>query len=149
MKSISVLFLALIVPVCANGQAGTAAAPAHLGAQKLTGVWRGQFDALPGVDMVISEEGGELHGAILFYLHRRQDLNSPYTSTPGLPEPIFDMKLDANALSFQVSHRRAHPPGTLHDPPMRFRLTLTGPDQAELVNESEGAPAVVMKRTDY
>ena len=34
----------------------------------VTGVWRAQMDGLPALTMTISDEGGELTGAILFYL---------------------------------------------------------------------------------
>ena len=30
------------------------------------GVWRGQFDGLPGVTLVVTDENGSLQGAILF-----------------------------------------------------------------------------------
>jgi hypothetical protein len=114
------------------------------------GVWRGQVDHLPGVDLVITDEGGILHGGILFYFHTRTDVNASYTSTPGLPEPMFDLKEDGHTLKFEVSHRRAHPPRTLHDPPMTFQLNLTGTDRAELMNETEGdGPAVVLIRSNY
>jgi len=138
----------------------TALAPLSLNAQshpsspvqsspKFVGVWRGQFDNLPGVDLVIDDEGGVLHGAILFYLHKRVDTKAPYTSTAGLPGPILNIRPNGQTLHFQVSHRLAHPPRTLNDPPVNFLLKLTGPDQAELVNESESAPGLPMKRTDY
>ena len=93
---------------------------------RLTGVWRGQMDGMPAVTLVVTDEGGELQGAILFYL-------------------------------IEVSHRGAHPPGSLSDPPVSFRLTLTGPNQAEFANESEKGPAnesgkgpaFVLVRSDY
>ena len=44
-------------------------------------------------------------------------------------QPSFDGK----TLSFKVSHRYAHPPRTLNDPPVSFRLELTGPDKAKLL----------------
>jgi hypothetical protein len=91
----------------------------------------------------------QLHGAIQFYLHKRPDTKSPYTSTPGLPGPLLDIRPDGRTLHFQVSHRLAHPPRTLNDPPVKFQLKLTGRDEAELVNESESAPGLPMKRTDY
>jgi hypothetical protein len=139
--------LVALTPLGSNAQ--TAGLSAIHNSSKFVGVWRGQFDNLPGVDLVLTDEGGELHGAILFYLHKRPDVNSPYSSTPGLPEPMFSISADGNTLLFQVSHRRAHPPRTLQDPPIRFRLKLTGPDQAELMNETESAPGLPMKRTDY
>jgi hypothetical protein len=39
----------------------------------VTGVWRAQMEGLPALTMTISDEGGELTGAILFYLIRRDD----------------------------------------------------------------------------
>lgn len=36
-----------------------------------------------------------------------------------------------------VSHRRAHPPATLHDPPVSFILKLTGTDQGILIRDNE------------
>lgn len=124
--------------VCAVMMAAGTVAAQSGNPSRFAGVWRGQLDHLPGVDVVITDEGGELQGAILFYFHMRPDVNSPYTSTPGLPEPMFDLKQQGQTLKFNVSHRRAHPPRTLHDPRVRFLLRLDGTDKAELVNETEG-----------
>jgi hypothetical protein len=144
------LLMALFIPACVQDQGAGAEQARQRDLSKFAGVWRGQFDGLPGVDLVINDEGDQLHGAVLFYLHIRPDVHSPYTSTPGLPEPMFDLKLEEQTLKFEVSHRHAHPPRTLHDPPMAFQLKLIGPDKAELVNESEGdGPRVVLTRSDY
>lgn len=140
---------ALLVPIGANAQSAESTPNTDQNASNFTGVWRGQIDNLPGVDLVITDEGSGLHGAILFYLHKRPDTNASYTSTPGLPEPVLNLRVDGKTLLFQVSHRRADPPRTLHDPPVNFQLKLTAPNQAELVNDSERAPALTMKRTDY
>jgi hypothetical protein len=143
------LLMAMSFQVGLLGQAAAPTGPQE-NASNFIGVWRGQMDSLPGVDLVITDEGGQVRGAVLFYLHMRQDVHSPYTSTPGLPEPMFDLKLEGQTLKFDVSHRRAHPPRTLHDPPVAFDLKLTGPDKAELVNEMEGGgPALVLTRSDH
>jgi len=146
---IPLLLIAWLMPICAHAQQSGPEATPGQNSTRFVGVWRGQFDDLPGVDLVITDDGGELHGAILFYFHQRPDVNSPYTSTPGLPEPMFNLKLDGQTLRFQVSHRRAHPPASLHDAPKTFHLKLTGTDLAELMNESGGAPLLSMKRSDY
>jgi hypothetical protein len=147
MRLISLLML-MFIPLWLCGQAAGDQEGGGRDSLKFAGVWRGQLDGLPAVDLVINDEGGELHGAVLFYLHMRQDRNKPYTSTPGLPEPIFDLKQEGRTLRFEVSHRRAHPPATLHDPPMMFHLRFTEPGRAELVNETESGPRVVLTRSD-
>lgn len=111
----------------------------------VTGVWRAQIEGLPGVTMTISNEGGDLTGALLFYLIRR-DEGQPPRSSPGIPEPMFRMKFDGQTLDFQVSHRRAHPPRTLNDLPVSFRLKLTGPDEGVLIRGSDEKSAVRLSR---
>jgi len=114
-------------------------------ATAITGVWRGDLNGLPAIALVVTDESGPLTGAVQFYLQIRKDVNSPYTATPGLPEPMFHPTFDGTTLRFDVSHRRAHPPRTLNDPPMPFHLKLLGPDKAELENEREGPPVIVTR----
>jgi hypothetical protein len=125
-------------------------------ASAIVGVWRGQTDGLPGVALTITNESGTLSGAILFYFHRRED-GQPWASTPGIPEPLFNLGFIGKTLTFQVSHRRAHPPRTLNDPPVTFRLSLSGANNGGLTNESElrsgrgnaGSSGLPIVRTDY
>ncbi len=137
----------LLAAGCCFGQSGTvqATTPDRSG---FNGVWRADLDGLPAVVMVVTDESGSLDGAILFYLHMRKTVNDAYTSTPGLPEPLFALRAEGDTLHFEVSHRRAHPPSTLNDPPAHFHLRLTGPNQAALMNESESSPIVTMVRSD-
>lgn len=116
--------------------------------EPFVGVWQGQLDHLPAVTLNITDEGGGLSGAVVFYLIKRSSVMSePTTSTPGPPEPLFKLRPEGNAVVFEVSHRRAHPPSTLSDPPVHFRLKLIDPDKAELLNESENpGSSVVMIR---
>ena len=143
----SFVFLIALAPVLLHAQ--TAEPSAAQDNKKFVGVWRGQFDNLPGADLVIDNEGGSLHGAIVFYLHKRPDVSSPYSSTPGLPGPLLNLHAEGQTLRFQLSHRLAHPPRTLQDPPMDFHLTITGRDQGALGNDSEKGPGLPMTRTDY
>ncbi|HEV2323701.1 MAG TPA: hypothetical protein VGS10_07105 [Terracidiphilus sp.] len=105
---------------------------------QFVGVWRGQLDGLPAVVLNLTDESGKLSGAALFYFHERKTVHDPYTSTPGLPEPLFKLSVSGQTLRFEISHKRAHPPGSLKDAPVQFRLTVTGPDRAELVREAGG-----------
>jgi hypothetical protein len=139
----------LLVALSANTQSAPQQQPQSPAPATVTGVWRGQMNGLPGVTLVVTDEGGSLSGAVLFYFQERKTVNDPWTATPGLPEPMLHVHFDGRALTFQISHRRAHPPGSLSDPPVSIRLTLTGPNQAELVNESERGPALALVRSDY
>jgi hypothetical protein len=109
------------------------------------------MEGLPAMTLTVTDEGGSLAGAVLFYLHRREP-GQPVTVTPGVPEPLFNPKFDGHTLTFQVSHRRAHPPDSLQDGPVTFRLMLDGAGNAALVNESENdpnAPAFVLVKSAY
>jgi hypothetical protein len=114
-------------------------------ASAFTGVWRAQIDSVPAVVMTFSDEGGELTGAILFYMIRR-DTGQPVRSTPGHPEPLFNLNLDAKALDFKVSHRRSHGARTANDPPVPFRLKLTGPDEGLLIRDKDEQEALRVHR---
>lgn len=89
------------------------------------------------------------------FLHVRATEHDPWTSRPATAaEPILSPVFDGKTLRFMVSHKRAHPPGTLNDPPSHFHLTLLGPDKAGLVNETEAGPrdtgsGLPMVRSDY
>ncbi len=139
----------LLIALSANSQSAPHQQPQSPAPATVTGVWRGKMNGLPGVTLVVTDEGGSLSGAVLFYFQVRKTVNDPFTSTPGLPEPMMRMHFDGPTLTFQISHRRAHPPRTLSDPPVEFRLTLTGPNQAALVNENEKGPGLVLTRSDY
>jgi hypothetical protein len=61
--------------------------------------------------------------------------------------PLLDPKFDGKILSFQVSHKEAHPPRTLNDPPSFFQMRVTGKDEGELLNLTEKqSPAIKMAR---
>jgi hypothetical protein len=141
-------FVLLLAVTLGFGQSGNVQTP-QPNLSRLAGVWRGQMDGMPAVTLVVTDEGGGLAGAVLFYFQQRKTVNAPWTAAPGLPEPMLRVLFDGKALTFQVSHRRAHPPRSLSDPPVEFRLTLTGPNQAALVNESEKGPGLVLTRSEY
>jgi len=128
-----------------------ATTPGAKDASDVVGIWRAQMEGQPAMTLTVTDEGGSLTGAVLFYLHRRET-GKELVVTPGIPEPLFNPRFDGKTLTFQVSHRRAHPPATLNDRPVTFRLMLDGTGKAALVNVSEAdpnAPAFVLERTAY
>jgi hypothetical protein len=112
----------------------------------IAGQWTGVMEGLPAVRLVIHENDLKLTGATLFFLIRRHP-GAPPTASAGFPEPMLDPSFDGKVLSFKVSHRYAHPPGTLNDPPVSFRLEITGPDKAKLL--SSDLPPLEMTREKY
>jgi hypothetical protein len=112
----------------------------------IAGQWTGVMEGLPAVKLVVQENDLKLTGAVLFFLIRR-DPGAPPTALAGFPEPMLDPSFDGKVLSFKVNHRYAHPPSTLNDPPLSFRLEITGPDKAKLV--SPELPPLEMAREKY
>ena len=111
----------------------------------IVGIWEGELDNLPAATLNITDEAGPLQGAMLFYLIRRNE-GKPPTSSPGLPEPLFNPQFDGKVLTFQLSHRHAHA-NTASDPPITFHLELTGPNEAKLVRiPQDGPPYLRMVR---
>ena len=103
---------------------------------KFLGVWRVQESGVPALVMTISDEGGGLSGAILFYMIRR-DENQPVRSSPGIPEPLLQLEAKGDTLHFQVSHRRSHGSRTAKDPPVKFRLVVKAPGDGVLHNDND------------
>src|SRR6516225_892801 len=133
------LIVAIAVATTANQKEADAA---------MLGVWHGELDNLPAVTLNITEEASPLQGAIVFYLIRRAE-GKPPTSSPGIPEPLFNPRFDGKSLTFQLSHRHAHA-NTSSDPPVTFRLDLIGPDEANLVRiPQDGPPYVRMVREKH
>src|ERR1039458_1939605 len=112
------------------GPAATAADP------PFAGTWRGNMYDLPAVVLTVKVEGGKVSGTILFYLLHRNTEHDPWEVDMNHPNPLplIEPKFDGKTLSFQVSHREAHPPRTLNDPPVAFRMQLTGEGEARLKN---------------
>jgi hypothetical protein len=123
------------------------------GNQAVLGIWRCDMNGLPAVTLTVTDEGGPLTGAVLFYLHRREP-GQAEIATPGSPEPLMSPRFDGTTFTFQVSHRRAHPPNTLQDAPITFRMKLVSANKAELINVDESehdphSPVYTFTRSDY
>jgi hypothetical protein len=114
----------------------------------VSGVWRGQFEGLPWATLTLTNEGGGVSGAIVFYLHRREP-GGQLSSTPSVPEPLLNPHFDGRVLTFAVSHRHAHPPGSLANAPIHLRIDFTNKDHATLVNQDEAGPSAALVRSDY
>jgi len=106
----------------------------------VAGTWRGRMHDLPAVVLTLRDDGGKLSGTIVFYFVHRNTEHDPWEvdTRHSIALPLIDPKFDGKTISFQVSHKEAHPPRTLNDPPSSFLMRLTGKGEAELLNLSEG-----------
>jgi hypothetical protein len=116
--------------------AGTPDAKVASAANNLVGVWHGEYRGLPWVTVTLTQDGGALSGAILFYLHRKMP-GTVETATAGTPEPLLDPEFDGKTLTFQVSARHADPPRTLDDPPIVMTLEIIDQDHVRLMNRED------------
>ena len=71
---------------------------------------------------------------------------APPKATPGIPEPLFNLRFDGKALDFRVSHRRSHGARTANDPPVRFQPRITSPDEGQLVSEGHESERIRVSR---
>ena len=115
------------------------------GLSDFVGIWKGTLGSLPAVTLTLEQEDGKPTGAILFYLIRRSE-DGKQTASAGVPEPLIDPKLDGKVLTFKVSHKNAHPPRTLNDPPVEFKLEWEGPGTTVLIGRE--APPLKMTRNN-
>ncbi len=134
------LFLTIAI-----GAVGALAQPA-VDNSTITGQWSGSMGGLPVARLVVQENNRKLTGAVLYFFVRR-DPGVPPVASARFPEPMLNPSFDGKALTFQLNHRYAHPPSTLNDPPVSFRLEITGSGEAKLSNP-EG-PALAMTREKY
>ncbi len=111
------------------------------------GIWKGSIGPLPAVTLTLERDDGKLTGAILFYLIRR-DEDGKQTASAGVPEPLIQPKFDGKVLTFKVSHKNAHPPRTLNDPPVEFKLELNGSKTALLTIFGQEAPPLKMTKNN-
>jgi hypothetical protein len=116
--------------------ADTPDAKAAEAANNLVGVWHGEYRDLPWVTVTLTQEGGALSGAILFYLHRKTP-GTAETATAGTPEPLLDPRSDGKTLTFRVSTRHTDPPQTLDDPPIVMTMEIIDQDHARLINKED------------
>jgi hypothetical protein len=110
------------------------------------GVWKAQTDSLPLMTLTVEQQNGQLIGAVLFYLIRRNP-GAPETSSAGVPEPLIDPTFDGKTLAFKVSHSHAHTDSE-HTPPVAFHFELTGSGKLRALGP-EGKPIELARDTSF
>jgi beta-lactamase regulating signal transducer with metallopeptidase domain len=101
------------------------------------GTWEGKMHGLQGVDLQIDQTGSKVSGSVLFYLLGRKDVNQPWhESLQKYAAPLLLPHVDGRILTFEVQRHKCAGCTEL-GPNAKFRMELTGPNEARLWNLTE------------
>lgn len=97
------------------------------------GTWELKMNDLPGIDLKIDEAGERISGAIVFYYQERNSANGPWHVAGETPVPLLVPHVEGKTITFEVQHHKCHGCTEL-GPNVKFRMELTGPNEARLWN---------------
>jgi biopolymer transport protein ExbD len=123
--------IAVILAVSISPSVAAQSAPAAPADASFAGTWEGKMNGLPGISLNIQEGSGTLGGSVVFYFQKRSDPNSPWQVVRGSAVPMVSPRVEGKTLTFEVQHHVCHGCTEL-GPNVRFRMTLTGSDEARL-----------------
>ncbi|MGC1291265.1 MAG: hypothetical protein WA855_08285 [Candidatus Acidiferrales bacterium] len=103
------------------------------------GTWEGEMQNLPGLDLKIDETGGNISGTAVFYLLGRSKVSEPWhESGQKYSAPLLVTHVDGRILTFEVQRKKCEGCTELM-PNAKFRMELTGPNEARLWNLTENS----------
>ena len=95
----------------------------------LAGVWQGDINGLPGVEITIHEAKGIVDGTTGFYFQVRE--NGRWQVKEKYSTPMLKPKLVGKAVSFEVIHHKSHGSTEL-GPNKRYEIELISSNEARL-----------------
>ena len=103
----------------------------------IAGAWEARANDLPAVKLVIADNKGALRGNVIFYFQQKN--GDGWKVVRENSEPLMEPQFAGQQLSFLISHKDAHPGASgPKDPPVRFEMRLTGPDEGILRSTNYG-----------
>ena len=135
------LMFELLVGLLGLTAVATAKAP-------FVGTWEAKVNDLPGVEIRLEEAKGRLRGVVVFFFQRRGDDGKWHVEGDDTGVPMLVPRVKGKILSFEVLHHKSHG-GTELGPNVKFRLELTGTDEARLrkIEDQPDAPGTGIKLT--
>ena len=110
-----------------------------LNQSSFAGTWEGKMQNLPGLDLKIDETGGSISGTAVFYLLGRSAVNEPWhESGKKYSAPLLMPHVDGKVLTFEAQRKKCEGCTELM-PNAKFRMELTGPNEARLWNLTENS----------
>ena len=101
----------------------------------IVGLWKGEMNGLPAVELVIQEAESRLTGRVTFFFQRMD--SGTWKVERQSSQPLEKISYDGQRLLFQVSHEQAHP-DSAGDPPVAFTFTLSSSQEGVLASDYQG-----------
>src|SRR5947209_20593913 len=87
-----------------------------------TGTWEANMNDLPGVELVIKDDAGQVSGSIAFYFQSRGE-DGKWHLGEKTTLPLLSPKLDGRVLTFESIHHKKHGSPEL-GPNNKYRVTF-------------------------
>jgi hypothetical protein len=84
------------------------------------GIWQGQMNGLPGIELRIQDSAGRPTGEIVFYFQERKS-DGPWTVKSDHAVPLLNVKTEGKSMTFEVTHHKSHGSPEL-GPNVKFRV---------------------------
>ena len=110
------------------------------------GVWDGKVNDLPAIEVKIEKGADHLTGRIAFYLQKQGKDGKWQIEGYAFDAPMLELKVKGKTLTFETVHYKKHG-SKERDPNVKFRMELTGTDEARLIRgEDRMAESLMLVR---
>lgn len=100
------------------------------------GIWEGQTNGLPAIQLRIHDSGGKPDGDIVFYFQHREP-NGPWAVKSEYPTPLLNVKAEVKTMTFEVRHHKSHGSSDF-GPNVKFRLDRISEQELRLFKIDPG-----------
>jgi pimeloyl-ACP methyl ester carboxylesterase len=94
------------------------------------GTWVAEMTGLPGVELVLESNGGQVSGSIGFYFQSRGD-DGKWQPGEKMSVPLLSPRLEGQVLTFETIHHKQHGSPEL-GPNNHYRVTFVGANEVRL-----------------
>jgi hypothetical protein len=84
------------------------------------GIWEGQTNGLPAIELRVQDSAGKPAGDIVFYFQERKS-DGPWTVKSDHTVPMLNVKTEGKMMTFEVTHHKSHGSSEL-GPNVKFRV---------------------------
>ena len=100
------------------------------------GTWEAKINGLPGIDLSVQDSDVKISGMVTFYFQLRGE-DGKWRVADKHTVPLLAPQVEGTTLAFEVAHHKTHGGDEL-GPNVRFRMTLTGENEARLRKVGDG-----------